>query len=164
MKKLKRKSPIRMRDVLSLKVIETGVDAKNSIEAIQAAAKLLINDDKITQHDADELVKSYRRFGGNIVIDKGIAMPHLLLPELSGPCMSLITLKNPVPFNNEKNDPVLAVMVLLSNNNIAHVGIIEDIIELFNDEERKAAVFNADSKFEIINQIYIDNKEGTDND
>ena len=153
-KKLKRKAPLKMRDILSFEVVETGVRVKDSIEAIQIAASLLIRSGAITQRHVDDLIKSYKRFGGSIVIDEGIAMPHLLIPELTAPCMSLITLKEPVKFNNVKNDPVSVVMVLLSNNNIAHVGVIEDIIELFNDEKSRKAVFNATSKLEIINQIH----------
>lgn len=57
-----------------------------------------------------------------MVIDKGVALPHLLRCRTARACMSVITLDKPVRFNHADNDPVNLKVMLLSNHTAHYQG------------------------------------------
>ena len=130
--------------------MRTGVPARNCYEAIQIGGDLLRRAGLITQEHIDRMIQLKKKLGGYIVIDQGVAMPHLLVPELEGPCMSLITLEKPVRFHNAENDPVDLVIVLLSNNNTSHIKVLEELIEILNQPEKKQAIRRAENPYELL--------------
>ena len=88
-----------------------------------------------------------------MVIDKGVALPHLLAPELPGPCMSMITLERPVKFGHADNDPVSLVIMLVSNNNTVHIKVLEELVDLLGDAEKRKKMDEAEHVYEILNMI-----------
>ena len=88
-----------------------------------------------------------------MVIDKGVALPHLLAPELPGPCMSVITLDKPVKFNHAENDPVKLIVMLLSNHNTAHIKVLEELVDVLGDARKREAIEAAASAYELLSII-----------
>ncbi|MCC8028059.1 MAG: PTS sugar transporter subunit IIA [Clostridium sp.] len=142
-----------LRNLLNEFLVAVNVKPKNCYEAIQMAGDLLKLQGHITQKHIDEMIKIKRKLGGYMVIDKGVALPHLLAPELPGPCMSVITLDKPVKFNNEDNDPVDLVIMLLSNDNTAHIKVLEELLDLLGDERKREAIRETDSVYELLGII-----------
>ena len=87
------------------------------------------------------------------VIDRGVALPHLLAPELPGPCMSVITLDKPVKFNHAENDPVKLIVMLLSNHNTAHIKVLEELVDVLGDARKREAIEAAASAYELLSII-----------
>ena len=139
--------------LLTPAVIDVDVKVANSKEAINYAGGMLMRQTLLKQRHINKIIRLNRELGGYMVIDKGVALPHLLIPEIEGPCVSLITLAAPVNFGNELHDPVDVVILLLSNNKTVHIRVIEDIINLLNDQERMARLRQAQSPSEVMDII-----------
>ena len=77
------------------------------------------------------------QFGPYFVIAPGLAMPHGRPEEgVKKTGFALVTLKKPLEFNHEDNDPVdiLITMAAVDANTHREVGIMQ-IVNLFEDEE-----------------------------
>ena len=142
-----------LRTLLEEPLIAVKVKAKNCYDAIQAAGELLKNRGCIEQRHIDEMIRIKKKLGGYMVIDKGVALPHLLAPELPGPCMSMITLERPVKFGHADNDPVSLVIMLVSNNNTVHIKVLEELVDLLGDAEKRKKMDEAEHVYEILNMI-----------
>ena len=144
-----RKKPA-LRHLLNENLMAVNVPAGNCNQAIQKAGDLLKEQGYITQMHIDEIIRIKKKLGGYMVIDKGVALPHLLAPELPGPCMSVITLSKPVKFNHKENDPVNLVIMLLSNHNTAHIKVLEELVDLLGDAKKREAIQTAGSAYELL--------------
>ena len=144
-----RKKPA-LRHLLNKNLMAVDVQAGNCNEAIQKAGDLLKAQGYITQRHIDEMIRIKRKLGGYMVIDKGVALPHLLASELPGPCISVITLSKPVKFNHKENDPVNLVIMLLSNHNTTHIKALEELIDLLGDIKKRDAIQAAGSAYELL--------------
>ena len=142
-----------LRNLLDESLIGVKVHAKNCYDAIQIAGNLLKDQGYITQKHIDEMIRIKRRLGGYMVIDRGVALPHLLAPELPGPCMSVITLDKPVKFNHAENDPVKLIVMLLSNHNTAHIKVLEELVDVLGDARKREAIEAAASAYELLSII-----------
>lgn len=142
-----------LRNLLEESLVAVNVSAKNCYDAIQLAGNLLMEHGYVTQKHIDEMIRIKRKLGGYMVIDKGVALPHLLAPELPGPCMSVITLEKPVRFSHADNDPVDLVVMLLSNHNTAHIKALEELVDLLGDTVKRNAIKAASSSYELLSII-----------
>lgn len=62
----------------------------------------------------------------------------------------MITLDKPVMFGHPDNDPVELVIMLLSNHNTAHIKILEELVDILGDEEKRDALRNARNAYELL--------------
>lgn len=144
-----RKKPA-LRQLLNERLMAVDVEVTNCYEAIQKAGDLLMAQGWVTQKHIDEICRIKKKLGGYMVIDKGVALPHLLAPELPGPCISVITLARPVKFNHRENDPVELVIMLLSNHNTAHVKALEELVDLLGDKKKREAIREVKNTYELL--------------
>lgn len=147
-----RKKPT-LRNLLNESRISVHVHAKNCYDAMQIAGDLLKSSGAIAQKHIDEMIRIKKKLGGYMVIDKGVALPHLLAPELPGPCMSIITLDKPVKFHNADNDPVDLVIMLLSNHNTAHIKVLEELLDLLSNPDKCRAIREAANVYQLLSII-----------
>jgi mannitol/fructose-specific phosphotransferase system IIA component (Ntr-type) len=138
------------KSILSSLVIETGVEAKNWEESIRKAGELLLNIGGIESRYIDKMIENVIELGPYIVIAKGIALAHAR-PEngVNFACMSLITLKEPVNFGNEVNDPVKLIVVIATRNNEEHINSLKKLAEILSDETKFNNIVNSKDKNEI---------------
>ncbi|MBI9052090.1 MAG: PTS sugar transporter subunit IIA [Anaerolineaceae bacterium] len=102
--------------------IRVNVPARNWQAAVRAAGKLLVKNHFVERRYIKGMIDTVKELGPYIVIIPGVAMPHAR-PEMgvikSG--FSLITLKKPVNFGNEDNDPVHVVIAFCATDHHAHI-------------------------------------------
>lgn len=105
-------------------------------EAVKIGVDLLVAADVVEPRYYQAILDGVAQFGPYFVIAPGLAMPHGR-PEqgVRRTGFSLVTLKTPLVFNHEDNDPVdiLITMAAVDANIHQEVGIMQ-IVNLFEDE------------------------------
>ena len=117
---------MKLRDSLAEnKSIRLQAEAETWQDAVKIGVDLLVAADVVEQH------------GPYFVLAPGLAMPHGRPEEgVKKTGFALVTLKKPLEFNHEDNDPVdiLITMAAVDANTHQEVGIMQ-IVNLFEDEE-----------------------------
>ena len=134
-----------------IKVEEECVDWK---EVIIKGAKLLEDAGLVEERYKDEILNNFQELGPYMVIAPGILLSHAR-PE-SGVIetgISIMTLKNPIEFGSELNDPVKLVITLAAKDSTGHMDMLAKLMELLMNKEDLSKVFNAKSIKDIENII-----------
>ncbi len=130
--------------MISFKTIKLNVEVKDWKEAVKVSGGLLVKNGSVEPRYVDAMIEMVKTIGPYIVISKGVALPHAR-PEdgVLEPCMSLITLKHPVNFGNENNDPVRLVVSFGTVDHKAHVAAISKLARIIGDKKKVNAIVNA---------------------
>ena len=133
---------------------QTNVEAENWEDAVRAAGYLLLENGAVEKRFVDAMVETVKRNGPYIVISKGLAIPHAR-PEDGAKkvAISVITLKNPVPFEHKKNDPVKLVIALSSIDNKSHTELLAHIAKILSDKKKTEALKKKKNEKDIIKII-----------
>jgi mannitol/fructose-specific phosphotransferase system IIA component (Ntr-type) len=136
--------------MISKKTIALNVEVKDWQEAVRVSGELLVKNDFVEPRYIDAMIETTKTLGPYIVISPGVALPHAR-PEdgVKEPCMSLITLKTPVNFGNEHNDPVKLVIAFGTVDHNAHVKAISKLARIIGDEEKLNTLINAQEVAEV---------------
>lgn len=143
-----------LKDLVNENLIELNIDAKDWQDAIIKAAQPLVINNKITSSYVDDIIAGVKNNGPYIVLTEHVALPHAR-PE-SGALESSIgiaTLKNPVEFGNEANDPVKYLFTLSAKDSSQHLTALAELAELFEDNDFFNLLDSTNSAKEIINYI-----------
>lgn len=143
-----------LKEVLNENCIEIDVSAANWEDAVRKGGQLLLNEKAVEKSYIDAMIATVNEMGPYIVIAPGIAMPHAR-PEFGSKKigMSLITLKEPVCFGNEKNDPVRIVVSLCAVDHSSHLKALSELMEILGDGNNIQIILNAKNKQEILELI-----------
>ena len=132
---------MKLRDSLAEnKSIRLQAEANTWQEAVKIGVDLLVAADVVEPRYYQAILDGVEQFGPYFVIAPGLAMPHGRPEEgVKKTGFSLVTLKKPLEFNHEDNDPVdiLITMAAVDANTHQEVGIMQ-IVNLFEDEENFA--------------------------
>ena len=141
-------------ELLTSELVAVEVEVKNWEEAVRAGGKLLLDAGFIKDSFIDEMVNTVNEFGPYIVIEKGIALAHA---EPSAGVnkigCSILTLKDPIEFGNEANDPVKLVISLCALDGNSHMELISDLANVIMSDETMNKIFSAKNKEEILDAI-----------
>jgi len=138
-------------EMIDLGRIQTQVPAKDKNDAIRKAGALLMKDGFITSAYIDAMIRLTEELNAYIVIAPAVAMPHARPEEgalKTG--FSMITLKDPIRFGHEKNDPVKIVIALSAVDNVGHLKAMRELSMLISDEEAFAKLLNSRTGEEMI--------------
>ncbi len=128
---------MKLRDsLLENRSIRLQAEATTWQEAVKIGVDLLVAADVVEPRYYQAILEGVERFGPYFVIAPGLAMPHGRPEEgVKKTGFALVTLKTPLPFNHEDNDPVDLLITLAAEDATAHqeVGIMQ-IVNLFEDE------------------------------
>lgn len=128
---------MKLRDsLLENRSIRLQAEAATWQEAVKIGVDLLVAADVVEPRYYQAILDGVERFGPYFVIAPGLAMPHGRPEEgVKKTGFALVTLKTPLPFNHEENDPVDLLITLAAEDATAHqeVGIMQ-IVNLFEDE------------------------------
>ena len=126
-----------LEDVLKDSDILLNQKVNNWEESIRRVSEPLIHDQVIEPSYVAAMIDSVKEYGPNIVIGKYIALAHAR-PEdgVNQLGISVATIKEPIEFGNEENDPVKIIFCLAAVDSYSHLNIMKSLIELIIDEEK----------------------------
>ena len=122
-----------------------GTDASDWKDAVKKGVDLLVKAGAAEERYYDGILKMVEEHGPYFVISPGVAMPHAR-PELGGlkTGFALVTLKNPVKFGHESNDPVDIVLCICAKDaSDMNEEVILNAVTLFDDEHAVCALRRA---------------------
>ena len=129
---------MKLRDSLAEnKSIRLQEEANTWQEAVKLGVDLLVEAEVVEPRYFQAILDGVERFGPYFVIAPGLAMPHGRPEEgVKKNGFALVTLKTPMVFNHEDNDPVDILITLAAVDARTHQedGIMQ-IVNLFEDEE-----------------------------
>ena len=121
-------------------IYDTTITLQESVEdwpqALELCAKPLLDLQVIEPEYVTAIIQQHHALGPYYVLAPGLAMPHGRPEEgVKKTGFALVTLKTPLVFNHEDNDPVdiLITMAAVDANTHQEVGIMQ-IVNLFDDE------------------------------
>ncbi|MFL8969775.1 BglG family transcription antiterminator [Helcococcus kunzii] len=136
-------------DILKPEFMRFEIEAKDWKDSIVKSSRILLENDIIEERYTDAMIKNIEEYGPYIVVSKGVAIPHASSEEgVKKTAMSLIKLKNPVPFGVEGLDPIQYVISLSSLNN-EHFYAFFDLVNGLQNEEIKQEFISANSSSDM---------------
>ncbi|GGE15439.1 sugar transporter [Marinithermofilum abyssi] len=104
-------------------------------EVVRTGSAPLLKQGMIESSYVEQIERNLVEHGAYMVIAPGIALLHAR-PEdgVNAVCMSLVTLKNPVCFGHEQNDPVDVAITFAALDNNMHLAALSQLMELLSDE------------------------------
>jgi PTS system ascorbate-specific IIA component len=132
-------------------------EAETWQEAVKIGVDMLVDAGVVESRYYQAILDGVKKFGPYFVIAPGLAMPHGRPEEgVLKTGFALVTLKKPLVFNHEDNDPVDILITLAAVDASAHqeVGIMQ-VVNLFEDEanfDRLRACTTAQQVLDLIDQ------------
>ena len=143
-----------MNELIKLENIKIGVDALDWKDAIRKAGMLLENAGSIKKEYIENMIKSVETLGPYIVLMPGFALGHAApSDDVLSNDLSLITLKNPINFGSEANDPVKVVMCLACKDNSSHIETIQKIALKLMQENALEDILSSNDEKELYEYI-----------
>lgn len=141
-------------ELLNEKNIRLNVSCTNWEEAIRQSGEVLLEQDLITQEYINASINNTKELGPYIVITKGVALPHASNKKgVNQSAISLISLKEPVEFGNDHNDPVKYVFMLASTDATSHLGALSDLAEFLDKPDFREQIDEAKSPQDVMDYI-----------
>jgi ascorbate PTS system EIIA or EIIAB component len=114
--------------------IGLGVVVADWREAVRAAGAALTAAGIAKPAYADQMIRMIEEHGPYVVIAPGLALAHARPgPEVLKDGIAVVTLATPVDFGHPYNDPVSVVLALAVHASDAHVALVAELANLFND-------------------------------
>lgn len=141
-------------EVLNTDMITVKALCKNREEAVRASGNLLVQKGYAKPEYVDAMIQNVEENGTYIVIAPGIAMPHAR-PETGALDigLSIVTLKDPVPFGHPTNDPVRIVVGLCAVDHQSHLKALAELVDILGNEEQLNAMLEAETSEDMLTII-----------
>ncbi|MBK6504834.1 MAG: PTS sugar transporter subunit IIA [Ignavibacteria bacterium] len=143
---------MRISEILSEKVIATGLEATDKYEAIDKMIELacasgnMINKDNVKQCvlDREKLVSTG--------VGKGFAIPHGKTDDIKDIVAAFAVLKPPMDFDSIDLEPVKYIFLVIGKESLlnAHIKLLSRISRIMNKEEFRERLDDAKSPEEIM--------------
>lgn len=104
---------------------------------IRDAAQPLLDEEYIKPEYVAAMIAAVNKYGPYIVVGKGVALAHAR-PEdgVLKLGLSVMTLKTPVRFGHETNDPVSLVFCLAAVDNFSHLKVMKSIVNIISEDSK----------------------------
>lgn len=141
-------------EIIELENISTNVEARDWREAVTKTGELLLRQGSIERTYIDAMINKVEELGPYIVIAPHIAMPHAR-PEdgVNSTSIAIATLKEPLNFGHDKNDPVKLILALAAKDNEAHLETLANLMGIFGDEDKLWKIMNSQSPEELYSYL-----------
>ena len=148
-------------EILDEDSIELNRKADNWEEAVRLGGELLLNKGIVTKDYIEAMIENVKEMGPYIVVLPGIAMPHAR-PEMGALDigLSIVTLKEPVIFGNEKNDPVKVIISLSAIDETSHMRALEELMNVMESDDFVKKVCESNNKDDILRIIKLNCGDG----
>lgn len=140
--------------LLNKEVIRLNVKCMDWKDAIKKGVEILINKGFVEERYTEAILDNFEKFGSYMVIAPGIVLSHAR-PEqgVKKLSMSLMTLKDPIEFGNEMNDPVKLVITLAAIDSEGHMEIIKKLMQLLLNADDLNKLMNVEAVEDAIQMI-----------
>ncbi|MBL1225099.1 PTS sugar transporter subunit IIA [Enterococcus sp. BWR-S5] len=141
-------------EMINEEFIQLKIEVNDWEDAVRQSAKPLIKGGKITEGYVDKIIEIAHDTGPYIVITKHVALPHA--PSEFGAlglAMGITTLKKPVVFGNQANDPVKYLFCMSATDSEAHLESMAELVDLLSNESFYHLLDSAASADEILTYI-----------
>ena len=143
-----------LKDMVNEKLIKLDIEATDWEDAIRKAAQPLVDEKKAKSTYVDDMIAGVKENGPYIVLTEHVALPHARPESGAIECaIGIATLKTPIEFGNEANDPVKYMFCLSATDNSQHLEALADLAGLFEDKEFFALLDNAKEPHEIMDYL-----------
>lgn len=144
-----------IKDILLDSDVLLNVEVNNWEEAIVVSSKPLLERNVITQNYVKAMIDSVKEYGPYIVIGPHFALAHARPEDGANEIgLSIATLKKPVEFGSEDNDPVSLVFCLSAVDSYSHLNIMKEIINLINDPDKILDLVEVDNLKEFKEKLF----------
>jgi PTS system ascorbate-specific IIA component len=135
-------------ELIDSEVINLDVECINWMDAIKKGTELLLNKDYIEKSYEEAIIDNFIKLGPYMVIAPGIVLSHARHEQgVKRLSLSIITLKNPVNFGSEMNDPVKLIITLAAIDDKSHMKALEELMGLFmNTEDLNSLMMEKDKE------------------
>jgi ascorbate PTS system EIIA or EIIAB component len=138
-----------------------GVEAADWRAAVRASGAALRDSGATTDAYTDEMIRTVEEFGPYMVIAPGVALAHSRpSPAVLRTGLSMVTLRDAVPFGHATNDPVSLVIGLAAHDESGHIGAIASIARLLSDPVAYAALLAATDVGDLRSVVLRSEEEG----
>jgi mannitol/fructose-specific phosphotransferase system IIA component (Ntr-type) len=136
---------------LTERTLQAMVSVASWEEAADHIGRLLVEAEAIKPSYVEAMKRVLREMGPYAVLAPGIVLLHAR-PEdgVLRPCFAMMTLATPVPFGNERHDPVDLVIAFGAVDKEAHVAALRQLAELLMDEDALKAIRAAQDNHELL--------------
>jgi ascorbate PTS system EIIA or EIIAB component len=132
--------------VVPAEAISLGVAVADWRAAVRAAGSALTAAGIAEPSYSDEMIRMIEEHGPYVVIAPGLALAHARPgPAVLKDGVAVVTLATPVDFGHPYNDPVSVVVALAVHASDAHVALVAELANLFNDSSAIADLAAATS-------------------
>lgn len=137
-----------MFDELNVNVVDR-VD--NWEESIKIAAKPLLENGNIELRYIEKMIDKINEIGFYVVLDEYIAMPHSR-PEdgVINTAVSFLKVNEAVKYGDED---IKLIFILAAKDSNSHIDIIQNLLEIFQNDEIKNALLASKTKEDILNVL-----------
>jgi len=145
-----------MGEILSPTAIAIVDEVKDWQEAIEVSGQLLLKNGKIKVGYIQAMIDNVLENGPYIAIYPGVAIPHA--ESTYGAienAISILVLKKPVYFGNEKNDPIYMVIALAITDPVLMEKALYDLFKRLSEESNRTVLEKAGSIEEIYNHMLL---------
>jgi len=138
-------------DYIDASMIKLQVQADNWQDAVRQGGELLVVAGKCEDRYVDAMVDAVETMGPYMVLAPGLALAHARpedgVLELG---MSVITLKTPVEFGSELNDPVSLIISFGGVDKESHIGMLQSLAKFLMVEENQDFLRQATSIAQVM--------------
>ncbi len=139
-----------LKDMLNKKTVKLQYRVSDWKEAVRVGGKMLVEINACEPKYVDAMIRFVEELGPYIVIAPGLALPHARPEEgVKQTWFSLLTLKEPIEFGNEFNDPVYVVFCMAAKNKDEHIEALRQVATLCSEKEHFEKIKCAKSLTEI---------------
>lgn len=136
---------------LTRETVHLNVDAPDWEAAVRAGGQLLVDTKKCLPEYVEAMIRTINEMGPFMVLAPGLALVHAR-PEdgVLGVGLSLITLREPVPFGSLANDPVGVVISFCAVDQEAHIQVLKELAGFLRSTENQMILNHAASVDQIL--------------
>lgn len=145
--------PLRLKDVLSEDMISLDQKAVDWQSSVRLAGTILEAAGAATEEYTEQMVACIDKLGPYIIVCPGVAMPHARVDDGARKvAVSFLRLKKGVTFSAE-HKPVDMIFAFSTVDEKSHLQIMQDLWELFTNEQIMKCLRQAKTKQEILQII-----------
>lgn len=119
-------------------------------DAIRWAGRGLVNQGVTTERYTEEMLRAVDDHGPYIVVAPGFALAHSRPSEaVLRTGLSWVSLKHPVEFGSETNDPVSLVVGLAATDHKEHLAVMAELAEVLAHDSIRVELMSAETADDV---------------